>query len=172
MILNAHPLEDTRGAYDTTGVPKPKPPPNRRNKLSTCCVRPKLRGSMLAKIECVSPPRRLPNRNGVLSEHPLDSSVFLDPDDAENTRIGFSRKFNGVAAKKPSAPEDVRKAFLENEMVGGMPQAMYYERWSNNECICRKPRCTERKERRPKCPMSSSACTESDTWIDTRFSAW
>ncbi|KAF3481575.1 uncharacterized protein GIQ15_04334 [Arthroderma uncinatum] len=149
-----------------------KQPPKRRNKLPTRRVRPKLHGSMPGMIECVLPSRRPPNRNEVPSEPALDSSVFLDPDDAENTRLGLSQRFNGVAAKKPSAPQDVRKAFLKNEMVGEMRLAMCIERWNNNECICRNPQCMERKERHPRCRKSSSVSTEGDTWIDTGFSAW
>ncbi|KKZ64813.1 hypothetical protein EMCG_09288 [[Emmonsia] crescens] len=121
MIVNAQPLKNPRGAYDTTGVPKPQPPPKRRIQLPTRHVRQKMRSSM-------SPSCKSPNSNGDPSKHPPDSSVFLAPDDAENTRIRLSQRFNSVAATKPLAPKDVRKAFLKNEAVNRIPQAIYYKR--------------------------------------------
>ncbi|KAF3482678.1 uncharacterized protein GIQ15_02002 [Arthroderma uncinatum] len=163
MILNVQPLEDSRGAYDTTGVPKPQPPQS--DEVATKAP------YSATNAPCPAKDAQLYACKNEI-EHPPDSSVFLAPDNAENTRVELSQRFNGVAAKKPLAPEDVRKAFLENETDSGMPQAMYDERWGNNACICRTRKCTERKKLYPKCRGSSSDWAKGDIWIDSEFSAW
>ncbi|EGD99969.1 hypothetical protein TESG_07297 [Trichophyton tonsurans CBS 112818] len=79
----------------------------------------------------------------------------------------LSHLFNGVAAKKPLDPGDVRKAFLKYELDKELREALRNERWYR--CICRKPGCERRSIKPSRCPGGSDVCVQDEFLIDLEF---
>ncbi|EEQ27883.1 uncharacterized protein MCYG_00771 [Microsporum canis CBS 113480] len=144
-------------------------------RLPKRCVRQKNVRLHAREDRTSSPSRQALNSDRNPSEPAQDSPPFPKPDDTENTCVGLRQIFNGIPARNPSTPKDIRREFLMNEMGPNLEetcQALREERWHNNECICRKPGCEEKRKRYPKCQKNPDSCTRDQQWFEEDFLVW